>query len=261
MLPSNPAETLMRFLSFRPERSDQVLSLFSELEGAIPHVDGGKNNFVYIPGKRPDRVVLVAHADTVWDLFYLKELYPYTDPELAEKLPHMIHDPVFDGKTVFQNGWSGWGLGADDRAGCAMLWLLKDSGHSLLVTDGEEHGQIGSHYLTDHYPALSEELNAHSYMIQLDRRGSSDYKTYNLPVTGAFCRFIRWHTGCRDAGKTSRTDIVALCRTVCGVNLSIGYRNEHSPAEQLSYASWLKMLTKLSRMLEKKQPRFPLLEE
>ena len=40
----------------------------------------------------------------------------------------------------YRSGVYDEGIGADDRAGCAILWLLKDSGHSLLVTNGEEIG-------------------------------------------------------------------------------------------------------------------------
>ena len=253
---ANAAETLMRFLSFRPDSAAPVLSVFAELVGAIAHYDGGKHNFVYVPGKRADRVVLIAHADTVWDEYYLRELYPYVDLKLADRLPDMAHKPVFDGQFVYQNGSLDWGIGADDRAGCAMLWLLRDSGHSLLITDGEEHGQISSHYLTENYPAIAEELNHHRYMIQLDRRGGTDYKTYSLPVTYEFCRFIETHTGFTDAGKTARTDIVALCSRICCVNLSVGYRREHTPQEFLSYPDWLNTLTIVSRMLEGEQPEF-----
>ena len=258
MIRSDAAQTLMRFLSFRPDDSLPVLSLFSELDGAISHFDGGKHNFVYVPGKRDDRVVLIAHADTVWDEFYLRALDPYADLALAERLPDMVHAPAFNRRFVSQKGSREWGIGADDRAGCAMLWLLRNSGHSLLITDGEEHGQIGSRYLMEFYPAIAAELNQHRYMIQLDRRGRSDYKTYSLPVTNAFCRFIESHTGFKDAGKTARTDIVALCDRICGVNLSVGYRNEHTPQERLSYKDWLNTLTIVARLLKLEQPFFPL---
>ena len=253
-------EELARFLDFRPEISVPVLSLFAELDGAVFVFDGGKHNFVYVPGTRQDRVALVAHADTVWDSFYLRELPPYTDPAMAEALPRMEHRPVFTDGRFRQGGWTGWGLGADDRAGCAMLWLLRNSGHSLLVTDGEEHGQIGSHYLTDYYPEISEELNGHCYILQLDRKGRGDYKTYSLPVSPAFRRFIHERTGYSDAGKLARTDIVALCTEVCGVNLSIGYHMEHSPDEYLDLGEWTHTYELVRRMLEGPQTRFPLMK-
>ena len=252
---SYETDVLMDFLSLRPEDSLPVLNRFSRLPGAVSRFDGGKNNYVYLPGQREDSVLLVAHADTVWDRFYAEEGYLFAfdgDPE------GLAHRPVFSDGVVKQGGSELWGLGADDRAGCAMLWLLKDSGHSILVTDGEEHGQIGAHYLADHDPALLDELNAHRYMIQLDRRGGSDYKTYHIPVSGAFCEYIERNTGFSDAGKSARTDIVALCKKICGVNLSIGYEHEHRENEILHTEAWLNTLNTVKRLLEAPQPAFPL---
>ena len=55
----------------------------------------------------------------------------------------LVSDVVFE-DGVYSSGDDLCGIGADDRAGCAMLWLLRDSGHSLLILDGEEHGQVGA---------------------------------------------------------------------------------------------------------------------
>ena len=248
---------LMHFLSFRPESSLPVLLQFSLLDNAVVHLDGGKNNFVYVPGKRSDRALLIAHADTVWDTYYYQS-GKREDDVAVRQLRKQKHRPVIRDGIISQRGWKEWGLGADDRAGCAMLWLLKNSGHSLLVTDGEEHGQIGANYLIGHYPGLAEELNGHSYMIQFDRRGNNDYKTYRLPVTDEFRSYIEEKTGFCDAGMTARTDIVALCKKICGVNLSIGYHNEHKPQETLVYRDWLNTYRIAERLLRDEQPGFPL---
>ena len=130
------SETLLEFLSLPISDSKPVMKLFESLPGAIAHYDGGKRNFVYVPGTRKDRVLLVAHADTVWH----KE---YGNPQ--------------DAKVTYENGVyastdPNCGIGADDRAGCAMLWALRDCGHSLLVVDGEEKGKHGAKYLRDSYP-------------------------------------------------------------------------------------------------------------
>ena len=250
----NEKEVLMSMLSLDLTDSAPVFSVFSKLPGAITHLDGDKNNFVYIPGEREDSVVLVAHADTVWDSFYLKLGYltdKYSDNGIKKE-----HLPVWNDGIIRQGGWDSYGLGSDDRAGCAMLYLLQNSGHSLLVTDGEEHGQIGAYYLMDNYPEIADELNAHQYFIQLDRRGNSDYKTYRLNVSTEYCQYIEEETGFIDAGRNSRTDIVALCRRICGVNLSIGYYNEHTPDEYLDFDEWLYTLDLVREMLKKPQPEF-----
>ncbi len=218
---------------------------FAKLPGAVSCFDGGKRNFVYVPGTRKDRVVLVAHADTVWDSGYNQ-------------------GEIYTQSLTFENGvYSGTnsdcGIGADDRAGCAILWLLKDSGHSLLIADGEEHGQIGSNHIRSAYPDLFDEINDHSYIIQFDRRGSSDYKFYNLPVSDEFRDFIETKTGYSDAGRAARTDIVTLCGKICGVNLSIGYYDEHTAYERLVFSEWLHTLNVVNDFLKKDQKRYPLM--
>jgi hypothetical protein len=180
---------------------------------------------LYVPGKRGDRAVVAAHADTVWDAAY---------EETRAR-----------------------GLGADDRAGCAMLWLLRDSGHSLLILDGEEHGARGSEFLKRECREIFEEIIAHSV---LDRRGSSDYKFYKLPVSQEFRNYIESETGYHDAGTESRTDIVVLCETVCGVNLSVGYYDEHGPNESFVYEEWAHTLDIVRKMLNKELRRYPLMK-
>ena len=246
-------DVLMSFLSFRPEDSIPVLAKFAELDGAVSHFDGGKNNFVYLPGDRKDRVLLVAHSDTVWDKYYHRE---YSNKFKAFCLSKRKHLPKLYNNIISQGGSKVWGLSADDRAGCAMLWLLKDSGHSVLVTDGEEHSQISANYIADNYPELYDELNDHNYMIQLDRRGSHDYKTYDIPVKPEFLQYIEENTGYSDAGKNSRTDIVALCRDIAGVNLSIGYYDEHHEIETLNIDEWQHTYDVVKNLLCKTQPKF-----
>lgn len=231
------------FCSMKLSSGEGIFKTFAGLPGAIFHDDGLKNRFVYIPGEREDRVLLVAHADTYWDYFYFEKLFRQ---EIKERIG------------VYYGVNEACGIGADDRAGCAMLWLLKDSGHSLLIVDGEEHGQLGSNHIKTKYPELFDDLNRHSYMLQLDRRGSGEYKVYNLPVTDEFIRFVEESTGYSDAGKTARTDIVALCRDICGVNLSIGYYNEHTPDEVLVFDEWFKTLELVEKILLPKQKKYPM---
>ena len=236
--------TLEHFLSLPLRSSAEVMAEFARLPDAICGFDGGKQNFVYIPGTRPDRVLLAAHADTVWDDAYGAQ------GDLSQRI--LFEDGVYKGAV------SGHGIGADDRAGCAMLMLLKDSGHSLLILDGEERGQIGAHHLEVEYPALFEEINSHAYAIQLDRRGSIDYKVYKLPVSDAFLRFIEEQTGYEDAGRNARTDIVVLCKKMCGVNLSIGYYDEHTEKERLVFDEWYHTLQIVEALLQKPQKHYPL---
>ena len=41
-----------------------------------------------------------------------------------------------------------------------------------------------------------------------------------------------------------------LCEKICGVNLSVGYYNEHHPEEILRYDEWLGTYQIVKRMVE-----------
>lgn len=239
-------KVLEEFLSFPVCSAAPVLRKFAELDGAVSCIRDGKENFVYVPGTREDRIVLAAHADAYWDTLYAWDTVQHSVKKTREGYVSGVPDR---------------GFGADDRAGCAMLWLLRNSGHSLLVLDGEEHGQRGAHAIRESCPALFSEINSHNYIIQLDRRGSSDYKFYYLPVTDEFRDFVRNSTGYSDAGMNSRTDIVVLCDKICGVNLSVGYYNEHKPEEKLVFDEWFNTLKIVEKMIKGPQKRFELLNE
>ena len=237
---------LHHFLHLPVSTSEPVFARFRHLRGAIESHGEGKQGYLYVPGTRPDRCLLVAHADTYFDQAYREDS---GDAALEACV-------VRDGG-VYRSGTNACGIGADDRAGCAMLWLLRNSGHSLLVLDGEEHGQIGAHFLEASNPRLFDEINRHTFMLQLDRRGASDYKTYGIPVTADFLSFIERETGYVRTEGTGKTDIGTLCRDVCGVNLSVGYYNEHHPEETLVVAEWERTLNIVRTMLDKDLARFP----
>ena len=124
----NDRSILKKFLSMELSSPEKVFDEFKKLDNALyfPEINGD-DDFVYIPGYRDDRVVLVAHADTV---FYK-----------MGKHRIILENGIY--KSAEQN--EEIGIGADDRAGVAILYLLKDSGHSLLVLNGEEIGSIGAY--------------------------------------------------------------------------------------------------------------------
>ena len=243
LLSDDPATVLDHFLHLPISTPDPIFSLFRTLPGAIEHSGGEKQRFLYVPGTREDHCVLAAHADTVFDRVYIGKK--------AEEKPALR-----DGVYFSESG--AYGIGADDRAGCAMLWLLRNSGHSLLVLDGEEFGQIGAKYLRSEFSDLFEELNNHSFMLQLDRRGSNDYKCYHLDVTDEFKSFIENTTGYELSISRGFTDICTLCETVCGVNLSIGYYDEHTPKEKLVYEEWLHTFEVVKSMIGQPLKRYAL---
>ena len=112
--------------------------------------------------------------------------------------------------------------------------------------------------MKEHYPGTFDLLNSNAYMIQADRRNASDYKCYNIPVTDEFRRFVEENTGFTDAGNTAATDIVVLCDKICGVNLSVGYHNEHTPGETLVFDEWYNSLCVIEKMITAPQKRYEL---
>lgn len=236
---TNEVKTLLSFLNMPLDNTNMIFNKFKSIDGAIHHDSGGQKRFIYIQGTRKDKVLLVAHADTV--------------AHGNKKVPRKVfydNDTIYtDGKTI---------LGADDRAGIAMLWLLKDSGHSLLILDGEEYGCIGANYLYSDHKELYNEINTeHQFMIELDRQGSKDFKCYDVGSDN-FREYIKTETGFIEPNLNSFTDICSLCHDICGVNLSVGYYFEHTHNEYLVVSEWLNTLNIVRTMLSKDIERFEL---
>lgn len=236
-------ETILSFLNTSLESGDEIFERFAALPNAV--VGKGAEplqRYVYIPGERKDRVVLVAHMDTVWDKAYANGF----SGERAV---------VFE-DGVFKSSNDNCGIGADDRAGCAMLWELKDSGHSILVVDGEEHGKHGARYLKESNPDLFSELNKHCFMIELDWMGTDGCLFNQVDNTKRFKKYIEEVAGFSYSKAKGGTDLGVLCRRVCGVNIGVGYKGYHTANEQLVLSEWENTFEKLSAFLEKPQKRF-----
>jgi len=240
-------ETLFEFLQYPLETTKPLIERFASLPGAIAR-GSGEQSFVYRPGERKDRVLLVAHADTVWDC----------DPDHSSSFPPSRFIKR-DGVLHSDNG-EGRGLGADDRAGCAILWEFRQFGHSLLVVSGEETGQVGSTFLMKSNPDIADEINGtHGFMIELDRRNELDYKCYEVG-SRHFRRYLASSLrGFSEPDRNSSTDICTLCRDICGVNLSVGYRYEHTANEILVLEHWINSIETLwSWIIPSGLPRFPI---
>lgn len=234
-------ETLIEFLEMPINSSDAVFDKFADLPNAI--LRGiSPNRFLYIKGTRENKVLLVAHADTVWDS-------KATRRECVNKLE--INDNVISSANPAS------GIGCDDRGGCAMLWLLKDSGHSLLITDGEEQGMLGSYFLMHENKDIASEINSiHQFMIQIDRCNSTDFKCYDVG-TDEFRKYVEERTNYTEPDRDSCTDIKTLCKNICGVNLSTGYYEEHTASEYININEWQNTLNLLRDWLkEETLPKF-----
>lgn len=235
-------QTLERFLNMPLSDGGEIFRLFSQLPGAVSASGPEKlQRYVYVPGTREDAVVLVAHADTVWDSAYGN--------------PH-------DGVLALHNGFfysqnPDCGIGADDRAGCAMLWALRNSGHSLLVLDGEERGKHGARYLRTSNKQLFQELNRHRFMMEFDWKGTGGCLYDQVDNTKVFQQHIAQRLGFQDDRVKGGCDLQILCHKICGVNVGVGYHSFHMPQECLCVSEWENTLEKVCLFLQQPQPRFP----
>ena len=180
-------------------------------------------DYVYAVGEIP--ICLVAHLDTVF--------------------PHPSVEVFYDRMKGIVTGYMAGG--ADDRAGVfAIVQILRTTKlrpHIIFTTD-EEKGCIGARVLSK-LPCPFSDLR---YIIQLDRRGANDCVFYDCYVP-EFTKYIESFGFVEAYGSFS--DISELCPAwkVCGVNLSVGYQNEHTYSEILQVPHLLNTINKVKRML------------
>ncbi len=240
---NNYIDIITEFLNTPLDCLDQIFERFAALPGAV--VGTGEKHlqrYVYIPGIRDDRVLLVAHIDTVWDK-------AYTSSCIGE------NGAIFE-DGVFRSSNQNCGIGADDRAGCAMLWALRNCGHSILIVAGEEHGKVGARYLKKTNKSLFRELNRHCFMIELDWAGTDGCLFNQVDNTKKFKKHIEEKVGFLDSRASGGTDLQVLCKNVCGVNIGVGYHGQHRNNETLVLSEWENTIRKLSDYLERPQRRF-----
>ena len=144
--------------------------------------------------------------------------------------------------------WSPEGLGADDRAGVyAILRILKTGlrPHVIFTTD-EEKGGIGAYSIAI---KCQDFFNKIKYIIELDRQGSHDCVFYECNNRD-FVRYVESFGFFEELGSFS--DISYICPEwkVAGVNLSIGYKNEHSYVETLHISHFFATIDKVIKMLK-----------
>ena len=144
--------------------------------------------------------------------------------------------------------WSPEGLGADDRAGVFAIIKIIQSGlrpHIMLTTD-EEWGAIGASALVKKVKKPFADMK---YIIQLDRRGDDDCVFYDCD-NREFINYIESFGFTEEIG--SFTDISIICPVwkIAGVNLSIGYRDEHSVSETFHIIPFLNTISKVIKMLK-----------
>lgn len=189
-------------------------------------------NYIYAVGDIP--IALCAHMDTV-----------FPKPPAETEIFYDRQKGVI---------WSPLGLGADDRAGVFAIIQIIQKGlrpHVIFTVD-EELGCLGAAVLAQEkcpFPDLR-------YIIQLDRRGHDDCVFYDCDNPD-FTKYVENFGFVENFGSFS--DIYDLCPNwgVAGVNLSVGYINEHSTNEILFVGPLLNTIEKVRKMLTQPIDQIP----
>lgn len=169
-------------------------------------------------------IALVAHMDTVF------------------KTP--VVDLYYDQRKGVL--WSPQGLGADDRAGIFAILKIIQSGlrPAVIFTTDEEQGGLGATALgTRECP-----IPGLKYMIQLDRHGTNDCVFYEC-FNEDFYDYVESFGFCEAYGSFSDISFLMPQWNICGVNLSVGYEDEHSEVETLHIAPLYDTIAKVKKML------------
>ena len=186
------------------------------------------DDFIIAEGDIP--VALTAHMDTVWEEDRINQRELFYDKEKGMM-------------------WSPGGAGFDDKAGIlAILKIIREGykPHIILTTD-EERGGIGAYVLTEKYP--KSPFKDLRYVIELDRANDVDCVFYDC-MNDKFTDYVESFGFIEALGSFSDIDIICSEWGIAGVNLSIGYRNEHTTSEMLKVNSMLSTIEKVKKMLK-----------
>ena len=147
-------------------------------------------------------------------------------------------------KEVF---WSPEGAGFDDRAGVYAIIKLLQKGlrPTVIFTCGEEQGGIGARAL-----AARADLKPNlDFLIELDRQGEKEAVYYQCGNTD-FMNYIESFGFDHEIGTFSDISILCPAWKICGVNLSVGYVNEHTYSEYLHFAHLCDTIEKVAAILQ-----------
>lgn len=235
--------------------------LFEYLLENVPNAEDVNGNIIVnnpLPEGVTHRPMLMAHLDTV----------SYVQPKLSEirrkrgtlSLKQKKKKISYVFKNRFKKDWQTIGgptcLGADDRAGVwLMLQILQShpNKYTFAWFEKEERGCIGSTVFTQ--TELFEELDAMtSVFIGLDRRCDEynpeiaqygyDNEDLDIVLEDQLPEFEFTSGSFTDC---STLAFYSFLKTPC-INLSVGYRNEHSVDETLHIPSMLMTLEALKHL-------------
>ncbi len=182
--------------------------LLDELTKYYPTTVISEKRYILARGDIP--IMLVAHLDTVY-------------PDYTRHTMQIYYD------RSQQVMWSPDGLGADDRAGVILILKILEAGYRphVLFTHDEEIGGIGALDFSFDFDRLKLDIR---YMIQLDRMGYEDCVFYSCG-NEEFIDYVESFGFIWSYGTFSDISTLMPETRIAGVNLSVGYLEEHSEAE------------------------------
>ena len=200
------------------------------------------NNFILVRGETP--VMLVAHLDTV------------------HKNPVKVICKSVDGNILM----SPQGIGGDDRCGVYALTRIYELSRVkpwLLFTCDEEIGGVGADWFCKAYvkKRLPPELDGLKFIVEIDRRGSSDAVFYDC-ANSDFEEYISSFGFEFAHGSFSDISLIAPELGVAAVNLSSGYYHAHTQHEYIVRSELENTISKVIEMVADADalPRFEYVE-
>lgn len=217
------AELLIGFMKVKTE---DILSVFSDKVRAVKTIQWP--NYVYREGT--SGILLVGHADTVWK-DRISEPVLYKNCILPKHI--LEQEGIQEGINITKIFSRKYGIGADDRAGLALMFkILSSQDHSFIITTEEETG-LGP-------PIIGYELagfiDKHNFAVEFDRKGNNHFVCYNGDGK-RFKNFIKKNTGFREE-TGSGSDIIMCEKLINSINVSTGYKYQHTPREMLVIDWW-----------------------
>lgn len=173
-------------------------------------------HFILAEGEVP--VCLIAHIDTVFKWVQVQDNFIYDQEQ------HILYGIG--------------GSGFDDRAGIYAIITLLQRGHRphILFTDLEEVGGVGAHELIERYTKWPFKTPCNA-LIELDRANEKDAVYYSCN-NEEFEIYIESFGFEYEFGTFTDISVIMPIWKIAGVNLSVGYCNEHTESEIL-HTDWL----------------------
>ena len=219
ILNENDFNLMKKLISLNQEETkDFVTGFLDKFYQEVIETD----DYILAEGNIP--IALVAHLDTVFDDDGNERNYIFR---------------YFNGKMYHPDG-----AGFDDKAGIFSIFKILESGYlpNVIFTTNEEIGSLGAKKLIEDFPECP--FSDLRYLIQLDRENDYDCVFYSCE-NKEFISYIE-SFGFVEAFGTS-TDIKHICPVwdIAGVNLSIGYNDQHTENETLDITIMFNTISKV----------------